>query len=66
MLFADLSITHACPKHVFLEEMDQTIPCDLFEQKINSAIHHKKGGRPAFSRLSLFKIHLFKDMVWVK
>jgi transposase, IS5 family len=60
MLFADLAISQACPSSRFLEEMTATIPWSLFETQLAQAIQHKSGGRPPFSRLLLFKIHLLQ------
>lgn len=61
MQFADLAIAQACPTHRFLEEMSVTIPWDWFEAKLKAHIHHKPGGRPPYSRLLLFKMHLLQN-----
>jgi IS5 family transposase len=60
MQFADVVFAQICPSHRFLEEMIRIIPWDLFDQALKGKIHHKTGGRPPYSRLLLFKMHLLQ------
>jgi IS5 family transposase len=58
--FADIQIQQATPTHKFLEEMNQTLPWQLFETILNTHIHHKPNGRPPYKRLLLLKMNLLK------
>ncbi|MCS6268097.1 MAG: IS5 family transposase [Vampirovibrio sp.] len=60
--FADIQIQQATPTHKFLEEMNQTLPWQLFETILKTHIHHKPNGRPPYKRLLLLKMNLLK--IW--
>jgi IS5 family transposase len=62
MNFAQFVVNEVCPEYRFLEEMQQVVPWELFEKELNRHIVRKSGGRPPFSLLLLFKMHLLQ--VW--
>lgn len=62
MLFSELVFEQACPSHRFLEEMNRTVPRDIFESSLSSAFPEKQLGRRPYNRLLLFKMHLLQ--VW--
>lgn len=62
MNFAQFAVNQACPEHRFLEEMNQVVPWELLEKELGKGIVRKTGGRPAYSLLLLFRMHLLQ--VW--
>jgi IS5 family transposase len=62
MLFSELVFSTTCPRHRFLEEMENSIPWEWFDKQLRNAIHLKTGGRPPYPRVFLFRMHLLQ--VW--
>lgn len=50
----------ACPSNEFLEEMAEVVPWERIEEFLNEEIPAKTGGRPAYSLLLLYKMHLLQ------
>jgi len=62
MLLTQLSFEGACPENRFLEEMDKAVPWEVLEKALEKGIVRKTGGRPPYSLLLLFRMHLLQ--VW--
>lgn len=64
MNFAQLVVDGVCPSHRFLEEMEAVVPWGLFEAELKRRIARKTVGRPPYSLLLLFRMHLLQ--VWFR
>jgi len=62
MLLTQLSFDGACPENRFLDEMAQAVPWSVLDKVLKKGIVRKKGGRPPYPLLLLFKMHLLQ--VW--
>jgi transposase, IS5 family len=60
MNFADLAIAQVAPTHRFLDEMNRTIPWELFDRLLDTHIRRKSGGRPPYPLRLLFKMSLLQ------
>ncbi len=57
---AQVIFLQACPSNTFLEEMQEIVPWERIEKFLNGKIPSKTGGRPAYSLLLLYKMHLLQ------
>ncbi len=62
MNFAQHVFNEVNPGNRFLEEMNRVVPWELFKKELEKGIERKSGGRPPYSLLLLFKMHLLQ--VW--
>lgn len=60
MNFAQHVFNEVNPGNRFLEEMNRVVPWELFKKELEKGIERKSGGRPPYSLLLLFKMHLLQ------
>lgn len=62
MNFAQHVFNEVNPGNRFLEEMSRVVPWEILKEELEKGIERKSGGRPPYSLLLLFKMHLLQ--VW--